>query len=328
MDLRFNKRVLLTGAGYSKNFGGFLAKSFRNHLLSEWRLVNDPTGMAWSMIREDKATFETVLAELRKRADAPGARPEESMSYRVMEDSVGAVFDYMRRSIEQSKDRLTFSVRRLNQFLSKFGQPSAEVGYIFTLNQDTVLEDRFNQFFGWLPPTLPGIQPSRECFTAGSTYEEYLPPVFVDEASPFGPIPKPGHLNIIKLHGSQDWISTEHQRLLIVGGEKRQAIERSALLSAYYRTFQEVLYQPEVRLFVIGYSFGDEHINEIIRNAQADYGLVLWIMDSCPYEDMIGRLPCHRNAVCGYIDEPWSEIFAKSDSETAPFDQRIHKFFY
>jgi hypothetical protein len=50
----------------------------------------------------------------------------------------------------------------------------------------------------------------------------------------------------------------------IIGGNKAVLIEQQPLLKWYNEEFAKRLLSPEVRLMIIGYSFGDSHINRMI----------------------------------------------------------------
>jgi hypothetical protein len=83
-----------------------------------------------------------------------------------------------------------------------------------------------------------------------------------------------------KLHGSSNWVDRATGRqLLVMGGNKPSTIEQHPILKWNYGQFREYLARPNTRLMVIGYSFGDEHINQAIGDA-ADRGyLRLFIID-------------------------------------------------
>jgi len=66
---------------------------------------------------------------------------------------------------------------------------------------------------------------------------------------------------------------------MVIGGNKLSAIARYKILLWNHEQFKEYLSKPETRLIVIGYSFRDEYINEVIGEV-ADRGtLRLFIID-------------------------------------------------
>jgi uncharacterized protein YejL (UPF0352 family) len=63
-----------------------------------------------------------------------------------------------------------------------------------------------------------------------------------------------------------------------MGGNKAGDIQQSKILSTYCGIFEQHLSNPKTRLMVIGYSFGDDHINQAIVAAQL-HGLETFIID-------------------------------------------------
>ncbi len=66
--------------------------------------------------------------------------------------------------------------------------------------------------------------------------------------------------------------------MLVMGGNKLGAIGPTAVLQWYHRQFAEMMIRPNARLMVIGYGFGDAHINRAIL-AGAETGLGLFVID-------------------------------------------------
>jgi hypothetical protein len=85
---------------------------------------------------------------------------------------------------------------------------------------------------------------------------------------------------VIKLHGSVNWVeSNVGQRILIMGGAKSALIKRYLLLTWYHEEFRKALAQPNARLMVMGYSFSDEYLNEVILDAAKNHQLKIFIVD-------------------------------------------------
>jgi hypothetical protein len=85
---------------------------------------------------------------------------------------------------------------------------------------------------------------------------------------------------IYKLRGSYNWFAEPHgERLLVMGGNKTATIGMFQVLARYQDEFQAMLSQPDSHLMVIGYGFGDPHINGAIQTA-ATKGLRIFIVDT------------------------------------------------
>lgn len=85
-----------------------------------------------------------------------------------------------------------------------------------------------------------------------------------------------------KLHGSADWTDGPGSdgRLIIMGGEKSTQINQFPLLTWYHRQFRDYLSRAR-RLMIIGYSFGDNHINSAITDAVKRDDIQIFIVDPC-----------------------------------------------
>jgi hypothetical protein len=62
-----------------------------------------------------------------------------------------------------------------------------------------------------------------------------------------------------------------------------------------FRAFQQRLQEPQTFLLVVGYSFGDEHINRIIDDAMSNPSLVLLVVDPMPTEELKERVSRYTN---------------------------------
>ena len=70
----------------------------------------------------------------------------------------------------------------------------------------------------------------------------------------------------LKLHGSHDW-TTNSGYLLITGGNKETDIGEVPLLTSYLTHFRTSMCNEHARLMIIGYGFGDRHINSALMDA-------------------------------------------------------------
>lgn len=60
--------------------------------------------------------------------------------------------------------------------------------------------------------------------------------------------------------------------------------------SELFRRFGNTIAQPQSALFVIGYSFGDDHVNALIRQALAIPSFTLIVVDPNPISDFVSQL--------------------------------------
>jgi len=148
---------------------------------------------------------------------------------------------------------------------------------IFTLNQDTLLEDYYVGDVRWNEKWSGSYLPYMERINAEAKTHPYL---LVD--SPMTPsiyrAASPGLQPYYKLHGSFNWFSGT-ERLLVMGGNKAGTIRTSDVLVTYHQEFAQQLALPSTRLMVIGYGFGDQHINELICKAAEAGQLRIFLID-------------------------------------------------
>lgn len=258
---------LLLGAGFSRNWGGWLANEAFEYLLSH----SFSAEVRRTLIDHRTEGFEGALTVLQENWQRSAEAKKQVVEF---QQAVAAMFDHMNLAFLENpwhsrRDEL-FSVLEL---LPKFDA-------IFTLNQDLLLEINYltqptGTYLGgrWQANHLPGI---------------VLPPpsgsddkVFLRELSPGDDL----QLNlrgdfqpIFKLHGSRNW-RAQGTDLMVLGGNKAGSIAQFPILKAYFSEFQRALHDDNARLMIIGYGFRDHHINAVIESACQKTLLRTFIVD-------------------------------------------------
>ena len=266
--------ILLTGAGFSRNWGGWLADEAFEYLLGHPRIDGGIRTALWRF--KNKGGFEAALEDQRAQAlRFPSAATIDPMQR--LEDAIRGMFDAMNKGFfEMGALSFNFGLfpnLPVKVFLTRFDA-------IFTLNQDVLVEQRYlDSGFGeppmyrkWAGWQIPGMQhPPNDDMRPQMSHWTPM------EASEFSL--KENHQPYFKLHGSSNWFENVNGRpMLVIGGNKSRAIERHPILKWNHEQFRAYLSRPETRLMVIGYSFGDEHINEAIGDA-AGKDLRVFIID-------------------------------------------------
>ena len=258
--------ILLTGAGFSRNWGGWLANEAFEYLLGS-SYIDDLLRQRLWIAKERTLGFEDVLAELQTEHEARWLGQTEQ-DFRNLTSSVTAMFaematGYHNLSFENERDP------KIRTFLSRFDA-------IYTLNQDTLIEQKYA---AGLPGTdfrgcdLPGIKPEGSALRIGQTNYHLHTPDPDHFALPSGKQP------YLKLHGSFNWVHDQRNSLLILGGNKEANIKKFPLLVWYHQLFRADLTKQGARLLIIGYSFNDPHINKAITEAIAVSDLRIFIID-------------------------------------------------
>jgi hypothetical protein len=269
--------LLLTGAGFSRNWGGWLADEAFEYLLGCAEVTPFIREQLWRS-KGEKLGFEHTLSELRGlHANAADGRYVKELS--AFETMLEGMFHTMRigfanTSFEpgQEEARLGPQPTPVRDFLCRFDA-------IFTLNQDTLLEQKYSQSNiqqgssgKWFGLESPGVTDS---LVNGQKFAS--PGVFVPTAPPF--TIQQRRQPYYKLHGSSNWRTADNSTLLILGGDKGSAINKIPLLSWYQAEFARLSQERPARIMVIGYGFGDSHINELLI-AAATAGAEFFIIDT------------------------------------------------
>lgn len=262
--------ILLMGAGFSRNWGGWLADELTGNLLGQ---IEGDSELR--RLLQTTHAFESVLTDLQNSRNLSTENEERC---KILEDAVLSSFKYMNLSFCDPTFRFNKSSDRnmdISRFLARFDS-------LFTLNQDLLLELHYKPHLdsGPVQVDLPGL-------CANTCPIEY--PIEIDLhqrlKQTFSPRPQSefelleGKQKIFKLHGSVDWIQQSGKGLVIIGGNKPDAIQSNPLLQRYYNEFRKALNAGNTRLMVIGYSFQDLHINDLIWTAAEKHGLTMFLVD-------------------------------------------------
>ncbi|TLY24086.1 MAG: hypothetical protein E6K63_15160 [Nitrospirae bacterium] len=262
--------VLLTGAGFSKNFGGLLGSEMWSLILNQPEITASDKlraclleNLNYEMVYDTVINSENYTTE--EKADFTAALEK---AYRALDDAVR--FEDVRQRGQKAM--------MLRSFLNRFGGSGRGRAFFFTLNQDLLVERFYSNQEGLMQ--IPGLG-HPEWFTH---FETPLTPeheiTLLDQTrvdtwrSRFwargGGIQ---HFVYVKLHGSYGWRATDGSRAMVIGTAKARIIDKEPLLRWYLDLFKAVVERPGQLLVVTGYGFMDDHINNVIADAIRDAGL-------------------------------------------------------
>jgi len=262
--------ILLLGAGFSKNWGGLLAREFFDELIGDFMIREDaPSKDVLWLYRNN---FEQALEHIQITSIAEPTVDNINRLHRF-EDAIRRLFGKMDGIFKDKEFFLRDAEGRRdgnatpNAFLSLFNK-------IFTLNQDLLLEihhfgrpefmqDRWRG--GWLPGLVSNKGPDDPKRFADGTW---IVNGSLDVADSYQPY--------YKLHGSINWPG---DGMMIMGGGKATSIGANQFLTGYHSVFADTLNAPNTRLTVIGYSFGDDLINKAIEAAVKECDLKIFVID-------------------------------------------------
>lgn len=263
MKINFKKNILFTGAGFTANFGGFLASQM-------WQeIFNHPGIDSLPGIKERMRTnfdFEDFYSEL-YWSNHPSAHAYQNL--------IIDTFLRMDERIKRNPQILTAMRQNLGQLFSLFSGSGGEVGAHFTLNQDLFMERHFSHI-------------SLGFHGTGVKYKEYSDAVFSHSLDPKKRMPMPdedfikeikskyllsiGNACYVKLHGSLGWDT------MVFGTNKFQLLSEEPLLKWYLELFEQALSRPDARILIIGYGFRDDHINARLLESAKKHRLKLYIV--------------------------------------------------
>lgn len=267
--------ILLLGAGFSRNWGGLLANEVFEYLIGLPEIRGDEylKELLWNS--KDNGGFEYALSAV--QAAYVGDKERYSDPLNHLQQAVSEVFQNMNQGFFELND-IEFQNHRdrmLRTFLFRFDA-------IFTLNQDVLLEHHYIRHldlsggYNWYGAQLPGMKRIPNSNVHSSSWGQYTwEPIAPEEFQI-----RDGHQPLFKLHGSSNWSNKEGGDLLIIGGNKSGAIQSHAVLAWYFEKFQEYLNQSKCKLLIIGYSFKDSHINNVIIEAVMNRELEFFVIDS------------------------------------------------
>lgn len=258
--------ILLLGAGFSHNWNAPLANEVANSLLQE---VGGDAYLQ-RLLTQHGRNFENALSEVQRDYISASSSTEARARLQTLQNAINSMFGRLNEGFERSPDfefsnDLQFSVR---QFLTRFSA-------IFSLNQDLLLELQYEDHVltasntRWQGLQKPGLAPIHDPSLIGISDKHRRR--WKPAAAPFTVDPR--FQPYFKLHGSSNWYTDDGRNLLVIGGNKDFMIREHQVLSWYYDQFRSYMLRPETRLMVIGYSFSDQHINDVIIEAWRDGSL-------------------------------------------------------
>jgi SIR2-like domain len=251
------------------------------------------------------------LADLQAAKEAEAKRQLDALTSALvgMFNAMGRSF--MQRNFEFMNPPVVG--RTVKSFLERFDA-------IFTVNQDTLLEHHYMPTVmgaRWSGCQIPGMKPLGGSHIQGLPHEQVAPRQPDTDNFRIAPNLQP----YIKLHGSCNWNDgAAGNRILVMVGQKALSIDQFPVLTWYREQFKNWLSRSATRLMVVGYSFGDRHINDAIGEG-VERGLKLFLIDPLgvdvldkrdprmtirPRDEYMDKIAPH---VIGASRRPFSSIF-------------------
>ena len=321
-------KFLLTGAGFSKNFGGMLAAEI-------WTLIfNDQQVQAVPALRDKLIAdqdFESVYHDVITNGD--------EIEREVVSEAIFNAYKQIDNSLMEfcfvQGSPYPVNIYKVQKLIAAFAGPRDSPGFVFTLNQDLFLE---RHYYNGPTPVLPGVRQPTEWFSSVSCsraeVSDFVEIVNAEELEELrATFKKHRELVYLKLHGSCNWHVAGRPDQMIIGRDKASQIGRNYLLAWYLELFKSVLSRPDSRLLVIGYGFGDPHINRAISDSITRCGLWLYILDPTPAKDLMSRIatqPEGKTIISGiraFYSFALRDLFPPNQEETSLWKTIQDEFF-
>ncbi|MFZ5785902.1 MAG: SIR2 family protein [Acidobacteriota bacterium] len=311
--------IILTGAGFTRNFGGLLASDMWVKLFNDDAVRKSGLAKTVSAYAPD---FERAYQEL-VRSDP------DSDTARVLHGAVVRAFDEMDLVLRPGWKPNSLPDTATLAELFKLCAPkpgTGETGLLFTLNQDLYPERKTFLDLAFGCPGILAVGPPPGLH--GSYFENHdMKPVHgkdIKQCPDKEAIAahkknwlQPDHLYWVKLHGSCNWRSADGRDVMVLGHDKTGQIASEPLLTWYWKLFREALGSARHRLIVIGYSFRDPHVNEVIARSIQVHGTELVVIDPTSWEVLETRIasadPCHGPTIV-------ERLVGASGSRHFPYD--------
>jgi len=335
MAISSNRKILLTGAGFTHNFGAPLANQLWAMIFNHWKV------QACEKVRNEllkNTDFETVYYKILEGSYSD----EEKKAIKVAVIDAYADIDKTIRNISYNNvsynQGIGYQVNMVLKMIYAFAGMGLNIkelpGFLFTLNQDLFLER--HHYIAHIP-FLPGVENYPSGFTLPERQlgESQLYRLSSAEQikSNLEKCLLEHDLYYIKLHGSCNWTSAIRERQMVIGLDKDEQIEEEPVLKWYLKIFEQVLNQSQCRLLSIGYGFGDKHINNPIADAVTKSGLRLYIISpSTPSEFLECLKGKHRGeeiwkGLGGFYPYSLAEMFPSDQSESNYWQNLQLQFF-
>ncbi|MEO8401065.1 MAG: hypothetical protein ABI597_04615 [Gammaproteobacteria bacterium] len=275
------KKILLTGAGFTHNFGSPLASEMSG------LIFNAVSSKELRDILREDFDYESLYQRVIQSQDYSVEMKHEFSS------AVSGAYNKIDKLITNRPLSEILDVGRFVEFISWFDKIRGG-GFIFSLNQDLLIENHINnhtlytlQIMLALQSPIVDVSNSYANPIASRKFNYIIGDKDVDETiTEFNKKFSKDEASIyyIKMHGSQNWFRQDDQQIMIIGHGKRDRIKSDKLLAWYADIFKNQLALNDTKLLIIGYGFGDEHINQEIYNNRDN--LSMYVVNPQPFKDL------------------------------------------
>lgn len=310
INFEINKHILLTGAGFTKDFGGFLAKEMWSWIFNYPKIKKYPN-LSNLLKNENDFDYESIYYKV-VESDKFDKNEKHAIT-----NAIRAAYEKLDKKLLAYKHgKHPVSINEVNKFIARFAWNRPQKGFFFTLNQDRFIE----RYFSSSDYSIVTLGVQKPLITDLTDYDDILLPDSIE--SMVNKI-SDAQFFYVKLHGSYKWKSGGGSDRMVIGKNKKGQIEKEPILKYYLDCFKEVLSSGNIKLFVIGYGFGDEHINEIVAEAIKNNNLKLYVLNPVEPDKFKNDLCKDKkklngdriwNGIAGYYPYSLSQVFPEAET--------------
>jgi hypothetical protein len=329
--MNYSKYILLTGAGFTKNFGCPLAHEMYSEIFNDSRIQSQ--NRLRSLLLDD-FDYESIFHKI---ISSDYTNEEKKAINDVIFDAYHAIDEIVTEWNFTSGSPNPVNIYGVNKLIERFsGRAADTAGFFFTLNQDFFIERHFSSVIeGLVCPGITKIIPDAYKINIKSPVEkvDFIKLPTQQELERNINLQSSRTIYYIKLHGSFGWLSANGQNAYVIGREKDTQIIAEPLLFYYFNLLKKVLSKQDSRLLIIGYGFNDKHINQVISNAITESGLKIFIISPINQQDFIKQFKEKEysdtllTGLKGYFPYRLLDIFPENQSETHAWQKIIETYF-
>ncbi|MBU1616412.1 MAG: SIR2 family protein [Candidatus Margulisbacteria bacterium] len=281
--------TLLTGAGFTCNFGGLLVNDIWS-LLFNSKEVQSSEKLKNHLLKWDTSYNYEKLYEHAQKNNHLSIIEAAELKKAIIQvfDKQELLISHTIKGTDENTTKTAFLI-----FLEK------NIDYFFTLNHDLFVEKCFPYFSS---RTRQIVRPCAPAFKDNNTI---VPISFKSNKAVKTDINNfdlddKRNIKYIKLHGSIDWLTNNNDNLMILGegfSKQKQSIEH--IITDWYRKLFKDALKTNKHLLIIGYSFNDFHINQLIADNISN--LNIHVIDILSPKDFSDKM--NNRLVSGYIKQ-------------------------
>ncbi|NVM53143.1 MAG: SIR2 family protein [Candidatus Helarchaeota archaeon] len=322
------EKILFTGAGFTHNFGAPLAKGMWYLIFNHEQVQAEPRVKNMLLKNIDyESTYYSIMESDYDENEKSAIRLAVAAAYEKLDNIV-------RNWGFRPDSPYPVNIYKVQKLIDIFSRVNKK-GFFFTINQDIFVE---RHYYNGQRPIIPGIQHKQEWFSSlfnttlkQKDYSQLPTKNYIDSNKE--KILSISNFFYIKLHGSQNWLSSTGNQQMVIGRGKAKQLSKEPLLSWYFEIFKDVILQQNRSLLIIGYGFRDNHINRIISEAVEKHDLKIYIISPQPIEffkKAMNKSKYRRKiliGLSGYYPYTLLQMFPPDQSRTQ-FYQDVREHFF